>query len=69
MTPQDELKAVFSHRNPIEIACIISGFTAHRTTMIEELTDKEVQDLLNIYKLKQVENKKIFSKMKKPVKA
>ncbi|MCQ0429367.1 hypothetical protein [Elizabethkingia anophelis] len=69
MTPKEELKAVFSHRNPIEIACIISGFTAHRTTMIDELTEKEVQDLLNIYQLKQVEKKKDLQQDEKTCKS
>lgn len=69
MTPKEELKAVFSHRNPIEIACIVSGFTAHRTTMIDELTEKEIQDLLKIYTLKQVEKKKDLSQDEKACKS
>lgn len=69
MTPKEELKAVFTSRNPIEIACIISGFTAHRTTIIDELTEKEIQDLLNIYTLKQVEKKKDLQQDEKACKS
>lgn len=49
MTPYDELKQLFADRKPIDVAIEISGFTGHRTTLIEELTDGEASRLLAIY--------------------
>lgn len=49
MTPHDELKALFANRKPLEVAIEVSGFTGHRTTLIDELTENEVIRLLSIH--------------------
>lgn len=49
MTPHEELKQLFAHRKPIDVAIEVSGFTSHRTTVIDELTESEVLELLSIH--------------------
>lgn len=61
MNPHDELKQLFADRKPIDVAIEISGFTGHRTTLIEELTDTEVSRLLAIHCPSEVELEKDFN--------
>lgn len=49
MTTED-LKEIFADKKPFEIAIIVSGFTGHRTTLLEELTPAEAEKLLKIYR-------------------
>jgi hypothetical protein len=49
MNPKEELKQIFADRKPVDVAIEISGFTGHRTTLVDELTDTEVSRLLAIY--------------------
>ncbi|WP_185284951.1 hypothetical protein [Elizabethkingia anophelis] len=49
MTPHEELKQLFAHRKPLDVAIEVSGFTSHRTTVIDELTEPEVLELLSIH--------------------
>ncbi|BBQ07960.1 hypothetical protein [Elizabethkingia anophelis] len=57
MNPHEELKALFAHRKPFEVAVEVSGFTGHRTTLIDDLTEEEVYKLLAIYSPKTEEKK------------
>lgn len=50
MNPRKELKELFGHRNSLDIAIEINGFTGFRTTLIEELTDEEALQLLSVHK-------------------
>lgn len=47
--PKEELKLLFAHRNAIDVAIEINGFTGFRTTLIDELTEKEAEKLLSIH--------------------
>ena len=49
MTPHEELKQLFAHRKPIDVAIEVSGFTSHRTTVIDDLTESEAQELLTLH--------------------
>ncbi|UDQ55018.1 hypothetical protein LJF28_04950 [Chryseobacterium indologenes] len=49
MNPHEELKLLFAHRNGAEVAIEIHGFTGFRTTLIDELTEKEALKLLSIH--------------------
>lgn len=49
MKPHEELKLLFAHRNGAEVAIEIHGFTGFRTTLIDELTEKEAVKLLSIH--------------------
>lgn len=49
MTAKEELKQIFSGRTPVDIAIEISGYTGHRTTLIDELTEDEASKLLKVY--------------------
>ncbi len=49
MNAHDELKKIFTYRDPVNIALEINGFTGFRTTLIEELTDQEANQLLKIH--------------------
>ena len=44
-----DLKEVLADKQPYEIAIIVSGFTGHRTTLLEELTPEETDRLFSIY--------------------
>lgn len=50
MNPHEELKQLFAHRNGAEVAIEIHGFTGFRTTLIEDLTEKEAISLLSIHR-------------------
>lgn len=74
MTPHEELKQLFAHRKPIDVAIEVSGFTGHRTTIIDELTESEVLELLTIHNHDSVEetedalrNEIILKKMRSKV--
>ena len=49
MATIEQLKGILSHKKPYQIAIEISGFTGHRTTLLEELTEQEVDKLYDIY--------------------
>lgn len=49
MKAHEELKSVFGHRKSIDVAMEIFGFTEQRTTIIDELTETEVLQLLKIH--------------------
>ncbi|RQO37926.1 hypothetical protein DBR39_13640 [Chryseobacterium sp. KBW03] len=49
MNPKEELKQIFADRTPVDIAIEISGYTGHRTTLIDELTEAEASGLLAVY--------------------
>lgn len=49
MDPKKELKQLFASRRPVEVAIEISGFTGHRTTLIDELSETEAMELLKIH--------------------
>lgn len=49
MNPHEELKLLFAHRNGAEVAIEIHGFTGFRTTLIDDLTEKEALKLLSIH--------------------
>lgn len=51
-TPQEELKEMFKHRSPADVAIEINGFTAWRTTLIDELTNSEAEKLIDIHRPK-----------------
>jgi hypothetical protein len=61
MTPKEELKQIFADRGTMEVAIEISGFTSHRTTLIEELTDAEATRLLAIHCPPEIELEKDFN--------
>ncbi|GAA5096800.1 hypothetical protein GCM10023210_31040 [Chryseobacterium ginsengisoli] len=44
-----ELKILFAKRSGADIAIEINGFTGFRTTLLEELTDTEAKQLLEIH--------------------
>lgn len=48
-TPHQKLKELFADRNPVNVAIEINGFTSWRTTLIDELTEKEARTLLEIH--------------------
>jgi hypothetical protein len=50
MDPKEELKQVFANFRPVEVAITVSGFTGHRTTLIDELTETEAVELLKVYR-------------------
>lgn len=50
MATLSELKHLFAHRQPHDIAIEISGFTGFRTTLLEELTQEEIDRLYAIYR-------------------
>ena len=49
MATLNELKMLFSHRPHHEVAIEVSGFTGFRTTLLEELTPEEMNELYNIH--------------------
>lgn len=49
MNAHEELQKVFASRDSASIAIEINGFTGWRTTLVEELTDQEAQQLLDIH--------------------
>ncbi len=49
MATIEDLKGILSHKKPHEIAIEISGFTGHRTTLIDELTPDEIEKLYKIH--------------------
>lgn len=49
MNAHKELQKVFASRDSASIAIEINGFTGWRTTLLEELTDQEAQQLLDIH--------------------
>lgn len=61
MKPHDELKQIFADRRAVDIAIEISGFTGHRTTLIEELTEVEASRLLAIHCPSEKELEKDFN--------
>lgn len=44
------LKQIFADKQPWEVAIVVSGFTGHRTTLLEDLTPAEAERLLKIYR-------------------
>lgn len=61
MNPKEELKQIFTDRNPVMVAIEISGFTSHRTTLVDELTDAEALRLLAIHCPSEIELEKDFN--------
>lgn len=49
MATIEDLREIFSHRPPHEVAIEVSGFTGFRTTLLEELTPEEMNELYNIH--------------------
>ena len=49
MATLNELKMLFSNRSASDVAIEISGFTGFRTTLLEELTPEEMNELYNIH--------------------
>lgn len=49
MATINDLRELFIHRQPHEVAIEISGFTGFRTTLIEELTQEEIDKLYRIH--------------------
>lgn len=49
MNAKQQLKELFADRNPVNVAIEINGFTSWRTTLIDELTEKEARTLLEIH--------------------
>jgi len=49
MNPKEELKQIFANRTPVDVAIEISGYTGHRTTLIDELTELEASSLLAVH--------------------
>lgn len=54
MNALEELENLLSLRQPHEVAIMLDGFTSHRTTLLEELTENEVKILLKIYRPKTI---------------
>lgn len=50
MTTLHDLQELFSERNPMDVAIEINGFTGFRTTLLEELTNEEINALYRIHK-------------------
>ncbi len=50
MATIEQLKELFKHRQPHDIAIEINGFTGFRTTLMEDLTQDEINRLYNIHK-------------------
>ena len=48
MATIEDLREIFSHRLPHEVAAEVSGFTGFRTTLLEELTPEEMNELYKI---------------------
>lgn len=55
MATIEDLKALFKDSAPHEVAIEINGFTGFRTTLIEELTQDEIQRLYEIHRPKTAE--------------
>ena len=49
MATIEDLREIFSHRLPHEVAAEVSGFTGFRTTLLEELTPEEMNELYKIH--------------------
>ena len=49
MVTIEDLREIFSHRPPHEVAIEVSGFTGFRTTLLEELTPEEMNELYKIH--------------------
>lgn len=49
MNSKEELKQIFATRTAVDVAIEISGYTGHRTTLIDELTEAEASGLLAVY--------------------
>ena len=60
MATLNELKMLFSNRSASDVAIEISGFTGFRTTLIDELTQEEINKLYRIHTAK---FKKILDKL------
>lgn len=61
MAPHEELKQIFADRKPIDVAIEISGFTNHRTTLIDDLTESEALRLIAIHCPSEMELDKSFN--------
>lgn len=57
MTALEELENLMSLREPHEVAIMVDGFTSHRTTLLEELTESEVNILLQIYRPRTIQQR------------
>lgn len=53
MATLEDLKSIFANRQPHEVATEICGFTGFRTTLLEELTQEEINRLYEIHAPKQ----------------
>lgn len=49
MTAKEKLKQLFANRDPVSVAIEVNGFTAFRTTLIDDLTMDEAMKLLSIH--------------------
>lgn len=49
MATLKDLKELFAYRQPHEVAIEVNGFTGFRTTLLEELTQEEVDRLYTIH--------------------
>ncbi|RKW64052.1 MAG: hypothetical protein D8B49_01005 [Riemerella sp.] len=56
MATLNELKMLFSNRSVSDVAIEISGFTGFRTTLIDELTQEEINKLYRIHTAKFIDN-------------
>ena len=56
MATLNELKMLFSNRSASDVAIEISGFTGFRTTLIDELTQEEINKLYRIHTAKFIDN-------------
>ena len=70
MVTIEDLREIFSHRPPHEVAAEVSGFTGFRTTLLEELTPEEMNELYKIHckaKIPQIstESEAIYQQMLK----
>lgn len=45
----NDLKELFAHRTPLSVALEINGFTGFRTTVLDDLTPSEVEQLYQIH--------------------
>lgn len=57
MNALEELENLLSLRQPHEVAIMLDGFTSHRTTLLEELTDGEIDILLRIYRPRTIQER------------
>jgi hypothetical protein len=64
MTPHQELRYLFAGRKEFDIAIEISGYTGFRTTVLEELTQDEAVQLLDIHTPKQKDVEKEYNALK-----